>query len=80
MQGDFDSELKWPFTGRMVFTLFDQNEEEPHHITLAWRPGLKPNFKRHLFEYGYTAMIPHPTLKTRGYVKNNTMVVKVEIR
>ena len=84
MQGDFDSSLKWPFTGRMVFTVFDQSESEPHHLskTLVCRPGLnafiRPQSPRNPEGYGFTEMIPHVTLWTRGFVKNNTLVFRVE--
>ena len=85
MQGDFDSLVDWPFPGRIVLTVIDQSEAEQHHVseTLISRPGLqaflRPRTPRNHKGYGYVEMISHPTLRTRGYVKNNTMVIQVEI-
>ena len=84
MQGDFDSLVEWPFRGRIVLTVIDQSEAEQHHISETLIPGpglqafLRPHTLRNRQGYGYVDMVSHQTLWTRGYIKNNTMLVQVE--
>eukprot|EP00794_Sanderia_malayensis_P018046 gene18046-19855_t len=83
MQGDFDSILSWPFPGKIILTAVDQSEDEQFHVreTLVSRPGLqaflRPKTPRNHKGYGYVEMISHTVLRTREYIKNNTMIVHV---
>lgn len=87
MQGEFDSIVEWPFPYGLTFTIMDQDSRgEPQHVkeTLYARPSLqafvRPTTPRNHKGYGYVEMVPHNTLRTNGYLKNNTMVVKVEVK
>ena len=85
MQRNFSSLVDWPFPERIVLTVIDQSEAEQHRVSemLISRPGLqaflRPRTPRKHKGYGYVEMISHPALRTRGYVKNNTMMIEVEI-
>ena len=85
MQGDFDSILPWPFPGKIILTAVDQSENEQIHVseTLVSRPGLqaflRPRAPRNHKGYGYVEMIAHTILRTREYIKNNSMIVHVRV-
>lgn len=85
MQGDFDTILPWPFSGKITLTAVDQSENEPLHVTetLVARPGLqaflRPRASRNHKGYGYVEMISHSVLKTREYLKNNSLIIHVSV-
>ena len=35
LEGKYDAELKWPFEGKITFTLLNQLEDDNHHQTIA---------------------------------------------
>ncbi len=85
MQGDFDPILAWPFPGKIILTAIDQSENDQLNVTetLVSRPGLqaflRPKTPRNHKGYGYVEMIAHNILRTREYIKNNTMIVHVRV-
>jgi len=86
MMGEFDSIIDWPFPGTITLTVMDQIAENPEHIreTLAARSSLqaflRPKTNRNHKGYGYVEMVPHQTLRTRNYIREDTMVVRVDFR
>lgn len=87
MQGEFDSVIEWPFPGSITLTIMDQDtRSEPQHVkeTLTARPTLqaflRPKTNRNHKGYGYVEMMPHSTLRTYGYIKDDTMVVRVDVK
>lgn len=86
MQGDFDSFIDWPFPHSLELTIMDQSPSNPQHIkeTLHTRPTLqaflRPKTPRNHKGYGYVEMIPHLTLRQRGYLQNDTMIVRVDVK
>ena len=85
MQGDFDSIIDWPFSHGLELTIMDQDTSNPTHVkeTLYPRPTLqaflRPKTPRNNKGYGYVEMIPHTTLRQKGYLRNDTMLVRVDI-
>ncbi|XP_015777802.1 PREDICTED: TNF receptor-associated factor 6-like isoform X9 [Acropora digitifera] len=87
MNGDYDSVLEWPFTGRITLTILDQSEgtEFRQHIseTLIAKPNLlafqRPTAPRNYKGYGYVEFAPIEHIRDPQYVKNNTMLVRVQI-
>ncbi|XP_067043174.1 TNF receptor-associated factor 6-like isoform X3 [Acropora muricata] len=87
MQGDYDSILEWPFTGRITLTILDQSEgtEFRQHIseTLIAKPNLlafqRPTAPRNYKGYGYVEFAPIEHIRDPQYIKNNTMLVRVQI-
>lgn len=86
MQGDYDSVVPWPFSGSLIFKVMQQDATgEPKHVveTLSSRPSLqaflRPNTTRNNKGYGYVEMIAHDLLYRGGYLKNDTIIVSVEV-
>ena len=87
MQGDYDNILEWPFTGRITLTILDQSEntEFRHHISesLIAKPNLlafqRPTTPRNHRGYGYVQFAPIELIRNPPYVKNNTMLVRIQI-
>ncbi|PFX14515.1 TNF receptor-associated factor 6-like [Stylophora pistillata] len=87
MQGDYDSILEWPFTGRIALSILDQSDgaEYRHHIseTLVAKPNLlafqRPTAPRNYKGYGYVEFAPIDTIREPQYVRNNTMLVRIQI-
>ncbi|KAK2569287.1 TNF receptor-associated factor 6 [Acropora cervicornis] len=87
MQGDYDSILEWPFTGRITLTILDQSEgtEFRQHIseTLIAKPSLlafqRPTAPRNYKGYGYVEFAPIEHIRDPQYIKNNTLLVRVQI-
>lgn len=87
MQGDFDDILDWPFNGRIILTVIDQNpvSELRHHVneTLISKPNLaafqKPNTPRNHKGFGYMEFLPIGILDNSTYVRNDTLIIKASI-
>ncbi|XP_015777902.1 PREDICTED: TNF receptor-associated factor 6-like isoform X5 [Acropora digitifera] len=87
MQGDYDSILEWPFTGRITLTILDQSEgtEFRQHISesLIAKPNLlafqRPTAPRNYKGYGYVEFAPIEHIRDPQYIKNNTMLVRIQI-
>ncbi|XP_068674158.1 TNF receptor-associated factor 6-like [Montipora foliosa] len=87
MQGDYDNILEWPFTGRIALSILDQREgvEFRQHIseTLVAKPNLlafqRPTAPRNYKGYGYVEFAPIEQIREPQYVKNNTMLVRIQI-
>ena len=87
MQGDYDEILEWPFTGRITLSILDQSEnvEYRRHImeTLIAKPNLlafqRPTAPRNYKGYGYVEFAPIDALLEGQYVKNNVLLVRIQI-
>ena len=87
MQGDYDSILEWPVTGRIVLSILDQSDgaEYRHHIskTLIAKPNLlalqRPTTPLNYMGYGSVEFAPIETIREPQYVRNNTMLVRIQI-
>lgn len=86
MQGDYDSILEWPFTGRIVLSILDQSDaDHRHHLSesLIAKPNLlafkRPTAPRNYKGYGYVEFAPIEQMREGTYVKNNTMLVKIQV-
>ena len=87
MQGDYDSILEWPFTGKIALSILDQSDgaEYRHHIseTLVAKPILlafqRPTAPCNYKGYGYVEFAPIETICEPQYVRNNTMLVPIQI-
>ena len=86
MQGDYDNVLEWPFTGRIALSILDQSDAEfRHHISehFVAKPNLlafqRPTSLRNYKGYGYVEFAPIEHIRDPQYVKNNTMLVRIQI-
>ena len=80
MQGKYDSLLPWPFQQKITMKLLDQ--EQVSHVTNTFRPDPNSqNFQRPRSEMNIATGCPlfcsHSQLRSRGYVRNDTMFIKI---
>lgn len=83
MQGDFDSELKWPFQGDIVVQLLDQTGEDDHENTVRFTKNTEEstagrvlNKERANGAPGVHEFIAHSDLKPK-YLKDGCLQLKV---
>lgn len=88
MQGEYNNVLEWPFTGRVTLTILDQSEstEPRQHITKSFT-GMpnnlafqKPMVLCNHIGYGFVEFVQIEQIREPRYIKNDTMLVKVEIK
>lgn len=87
VKGDYDDLLCWPFTGKITLTILDQSEGFAfrQHIskTLIARPNLlafqKPIAWCNSVYEGHKKMAPIEHISNPQYIKNDTMLVCVDI-
>jgi hypothetical protein len=87
MQGEFDDILEWPFSGRIMLSVLDQNptcELRSHVVeTLVAKPTLaafqRPNTPRNHKGFGYMEFLPLSVLNNSTYIRNDTLIIKAHI-
>ena len=87
MKGDYDNILEWPFTGRIALSILDQRAgvEFHQHIseTLVAKPNLlafqRPTAPRNDKGYDLVEFAPIEQIREPQYVKNNAMLVRIQI-
>ena len=85
MESEHDAILSWPFKKKFTFTLIDQqdNEEERKNIVRTVTPAGWDNFKRPIEKEnlgcGFGRFVSHATLRTRKYIKDDTVFITVSI-
>ena len=89
MKSEHDAILSWPLKKKFTFTLIDQqdNEEERKNIVHTMTTG-GDDLKKQLFKkpiekqnkgYGNVNFVSHVTLRTRKYIKDDTVFITVSI-
>ena len=87
MQSDWDDTLEWPFSGRISLSILDQSDdgEYKRHIseTLVTRPNLlafqRPTTPRNHRGYGYVEFANIKILEDRQYLKNDSLLIRVQV-
>ena len=87
MLSEWDDTLEWPFTGRISLSILDLSDdgEYKRHISeiLVTRPNMlafqRPTTPRNHKGYGYVEFAHLETLQERQYVKNNCLLVRVQV-
>lgn len=87
MQGEFDDILDWPFNGRIILTVIDQNPicELRNHVseTLLSKPNLaafqRPQNPRNHKGFGYMEFLPLSVIDKMAYIRNDTLIIKAQI-
>lgn len=87
MQGEFDDILEWPFSGRIMLSVLDQNptcELRSHVVeTLLAKPTLaafqRPTTPRNHKGFGYMEFLPLSVLDNSTYIRNDTLIIKAHI-
>ncbi|XP_076803008.1 TNF receptor-associated factor 6-like [Clavelina lepadiformis] len=88
MKGEYDDFLTWPFYGTITLTIINQRELPSQRMniseTLEARSNLmafqRPTTERNQKGYGYIDFYPLRMLETNGFTKNNTLVIKAQVR
>jgi hypothetical protein len=85
MKSDRDGALPWPFTKRYTFVLVDQQDDlsQRQNIEKTVVPEGETNFKRprqrENVGYGEHRFVKHSTLRTRQYIRDHAVYIKVII-
>ncbi|KAK6191949.1 hypothetical protein SNE40_003519 [Patella caerulea] len=87
LQGEYDDILEWPFNGRIILSVLDQNSicEYRRHIveTLMAKPTLaafqKPTTPRNHKGFGYMEFVPLAALDNGHFIKNDTLIIKAHV-
>ena len=87
MQGEYDDILDWPFSGKIILTVIDQNPicELRNHVseTLISKPNLaafqRPQNPRNHKGFGYMEFVPLSAIDKMTYVRNDTLIIKAQI-
>ena len=82
MRGDFDALLSWPFEQKVTFTLIDQEGNNdyldsfwPRYGGTSWE---RPRNTRNIGS-GIPKFFLHENLFSGGYIRDDTMFIRVEI-
>ena len=83
LQGNYDAGLKWPFTGRVTFTLLNQLEDK-NHYTRTLSITAENNLCAGSLGWGYPSFVPHSALpydclKNTQYLKDDTLYFRVSV-
>ena len=85
--GDYDNILKWPFTYPITFTLIDQSDDPSSCVHIkecftpdpTWKNFQKPSKDVHMLGYGYPTFVAQSFLKTKNYLKDDVLFVRVNV-
>ena len=82
LRGEYDTELKWPFVGKVTVTLLNQLQDMNHHYMVI--PFDTIDSKRAGDCWGYTTFIRHSALandlvKNTQYLKEDKLCFKVSV-
>ena len=88
MKGEFDEQLKWPFSGSIIVTLVDQVEDKRHCTRVIQFDDQTPEPMRNrvtegainFMGYGFHNFVPHSELQPL-YLKDNCLkfrIIRVE--
>lgn len=88
MQGEYDDCLLWPFDGTITLAVADRRgspdgTHEDIREVMSTNPGLaafqRPNSDRNPKGFGYTEFVAVDTLISRGYLQNDTLVIRATV-
>ena len=86
MRSDHDGMLSWPFKEKFVFSVIDQEDDKQcriDHVTVLDPEG-HVQFQRPQQDqnegFSCPTFISHSKLRTRKYIKDNTVYVQVQIQ
>ncbi|KAK3084319.1 hypothetical protein FSP39_011532 [Pinctada imbricata] len=89
LPGEYDNILEWPFALPITFSLFDQCVEFDFRANISesfvpdptWKHFQKPrkDTDRDALGFGYPKFVSHEILKTRDYIKDDSIIIKVKV-
>ena len=84
LKGEYDAKLKWPFLGKVTFTLLNQLEDENHCTKMTIFDTEKFAIAADNIAWGHVNFISHSALsrdpvKNTQYLKNDTLYFRMEV-
>ncbi|XP_031549449.1 TNF receptor-associated factor 4-like isoform X2 [Actinia tenebrosa] len=87
LPGEYDALLRWPYEGEVTLTLMDQSEDRRarRHISQSfspdpnWKSFQRPTNNTRSLGFGYPQFVSHRGLESTGYVKDDTLFLKVMV-
>ncbi|XP_023698020.1 TNF receptor-associated factor 6 [Paramormyrops kingsleyae] len=83
MQGDFDSQLSWPFQGTIRLAILDQVDNQHHMEVMETKPDLlafqRPTSQRNPKGFGYVTFMHLNALQQHQYVRDDVLLVRCEV-
>ncbi|XP_061077161.1 TNF receptor-associated factor 6 [Conger conger] len=83
MQGEFDSQLSWPFQGTIRLSILDQAEGQHHVEVMETKPDLlafqRPTSQRNPKGFGYVTFMHLHSLQQGEFVRDDTLMVRCEV-
>ena len=86
MRSDHDGMLSWPFKERLAFSVIDQQDDKQCRMdnVIVLNPEGQVQFQRPQQDQneglGYKKFISHSKLRTRKYIKDNTVYIQVQVQ
>ena len=87
LPGEYDNILEWPFRLPVSFTVYDQHNEADLRANLAesflpdpsWKHFQKPVKDEESLGFGYPKFVSHDILKTRNYIRDDSIIVRATV-
>ena len=84
LKGEYDAKLKWPFLGKVTFTLLNQLEDKKHCTEVITLDTADNTIAGDTI-WGYTDFIPHfapahDPVKNTQYLKDDTLYFRMEVK
>ncbi|XP_052259267.1 TNF receptor-associated factor 4-like isoform X2 [Dreissena polymorpha] len=87
LQGEYDNILDWPFLLPISFTIFDQNSDPEKRASITesfvpdptWKHFQKPVKDVDQLGFGYPKFVSNEILKTRDYIKGDSIILRVKV-
>lgn len=82
LQGEFDSQLSWPFQGTIRLAILDQAEGQHHVEVMDTKPDLqafqRPTTHKNPKGFGYVTFLHLNMLQQRQFVRDDTLLIRCE--
>ena len=87
LPGEYDSILRWPFKHTVSFTLLDQADQRKDACNIVesfipdpnWKNFQRPSCQPDQLGFGFPKFVPHEMLKTRNYVRDDSLFIKIRV-
>ena len=89
LPGDFDNIIDWPFQLPISFTLYDQCPMSNKRCSItesfvpdsSWKHFQKPlpDMDKDALGFGYPKFVAQETLKTKQYIKDDCLIIKIQV-
>ena len=81
LEGKYNAQLKWPFVGKIIFTLLNQANDNDHYqmvLKIASTDNIKAGSARK--NWGFYKYIAQPKLTQKPYLVNDTLYFRMSVK